>query len=386
MHAPTHLTPCAPVLALLALFSLSVARPASAANDGLTVTIGSASPLSGAQSHLGRDTANGVRLAVDELNARGVLIGGKKARFVVAAEDDGADPRQGTAVAQKFCDDKVNGVVGHMNSGTAIPAAKIYSDCDLPNLTPSATNPKLTQSGYKTSFRMMANDNELGAGLAALAADKLRFTRVAVIDDRTAYGQGVAEVFRKTALAKGIQIVAQEYTTDKATDFSAILTTIRGKAPDAIFYGGTDSQAGPMVRQLAQLGMDKVRLFGGDGICTSKLAELSGGARTLANVVCAESGTAAELSPKVIEWKKRYEAKYPGEFQIYSPYAYDATMVLAAAMVKAGSADPAVYARELFNTSLDGITARIAFDATGELKNPAMTLYRFEAGKKVALK
>jgi branched-chain amino acid transport system substrate-binding protein len=374
----------------LAPFTLCVltlaALQAFAAADTLTVTIGSASPLSGAQAHLGRDTANGVRLAVDELNARGVTIGGRKARFTVVAEDDGADPRQGTAVAQKFCDSKINGVVGHMNSGTAIPAARIYSDCELPNLTPSATNPKLTQSGYKTSFRMMANDNELGAGLARLAADKLKFTRVAVIDDRTAYGQGVAEVFRKTATARGIQIVAQEYTTDKATDFSAILTTIRGKSPDAIFYGGTDSQAGPMVRQLAQLGLATVKLFGGDGICTSKLAELAGGAATLANVVCAESGTAAELSPKVADWRKRYEAKYPGEFQIYSPYAYDATMVLAAAMVKAGSADPSVYARELFNTNLEGVTARIAFDPTGELKNPAMTLYRFEAGKKVALK
>jgi branched-chain amino acid transport system substrate-binding protein len=383
MHTPAPFPPAAAFA--FAAFATFAPLPASAA-DALTVTIGSASPLSGAQAHLGRDTANGVRLAVDELNAKGVTIGGRKAHFVIAAEDDGADPRQGTAVAQKFCDAKVNGVVGHMNSGTAIPAARIYSDCDLPNLTPSATNPKLTQSGYKTSFRMMANDNELGAGLAALAADKLKFTRVAVIDDRTAYGQGVAEVFRKTALAKGIQIVAQEYTTDKATDFSAILTTIRGKSPDAIFYGGTDSQAGPMVRQLAQLGMDKVTLFGGDGICTSKLAERSGGAPTLANVVCAESGTAADLSPKVVEWKKRYEAKYPGEFQIYSPYAYDATMVLAAAMVKAGSADPAVYARELFNTHLDGITARIAFEPSGELKNPAMTLYRFDAGKKVALK
>lgn len=362
------------------------ALAAHAADDGIIVRIGHASPLSGAQAHLGQDTANGARLAIEELNAKGLLIGGKKARFELVAEDDAADPRQGTAVAQKLCDLGVNGVVGHMNSGTTIPAAKIYNSCGIPHLTPSATNPKLTQNGFKTSFRMMANDNELGAGLAALAADKLKLKRVAIIDDRTAYGQGVAEVFRKTAVARGIEIVGQEYTTDKATDFSGILTTIKGKSPEAIFYGGNDPQAGPMLRQMATLGMTTIRLFGGDGICTDKLAELAAGAATLANVVCAESGATLDQTPRGVEWKKRYDAKYPGQFQIYSPYAYDAVMVLADAMVRAKSADPKVYGSALFDTNYDGVTAKIVFDPQGELKNPSMALYRFEGGKKVALK
>ncbi|HEY2926840.1 MAG TPA: branched-chain amino acid ABC transporter substrate-binding protein, partial [Albitalea sp.] len=215
----------------------------------MVVRIGHVGPISGAQAHYGKDNENGARMAVEELNAKGMTIGGKKAKFELVAEDDAADPKQGTAAAQKLCDAKVNGVVGHLNSGTTIPASKVYNDCGIPHVTPSATNPKLTQNGYKTTFRLLANDNALGAGLALYAFDALKLKKVAIIDDRSAYGQGVAEVFKKTAMAKGIQIVDEQYTTDKATDFMAILTAIKAKAPDGIFFGGMDPQAGPMLRQ-----------------------------------------------------------------------------------------------------------------------------------------
>ena len=154
-----------------------------------------------------------------------------------------ADPKQGTAAAHKLCDSKVAGVVGHLNSGATIPAAKIYNDCGIPNITGAATNPSLTKPGYKTTYRIIANDNALGAGLAFYAADTLKLKKVAIIDDRTAYGQGVAEVFKRTAQQKGMQIVDEQFTTDKATDFMAILTAIKAKAPDAVFYGGMDYKA-----------------------------------------------------------------------------------------------------------------------------------------------
>ncbi len=376
-----------PSLHAAALTALATAALSSsfAAHAAATVVIGHAAPMSGPQAHLGKDNANGAQLAVDDLNARGLSIGGEKVTFKLAPEDDGADPRQGTAVAQKFCDSKVNGVVGHMNSGTTIPAAKIYSDCGLPNITPSATNPALTKPGYKTTFRLMANDNDLGAGLAKLAHDKLQVKRVAIIDDRSAYGQGIAEVFKKTALSVGIQVIAEEYTTDKATDFTAILTSIKGKKPDAIFYGGTDPQAGPMLRQMAQLGMSKLTFFGGDGICTTKLAELAAGSAALDNAYCAEGGVGIDKSPKGAAWRKRYEEKFPGQFQIYSPYTYDATMVLADAMVRANSIDPAKYLPFIGKTRYDGISAHIEFTPSGELKEPTMTLFRFIGGKKTAL-
>ncbi len=351
----------------------------------IVVKIGNVAPVSGPQAHYGRDNENGARMAVEDLNAKGLTIGGKKAKFELLAEDDAADPKQGTAAAQKLCDEKANGVVGHLNSGTTIPASAIYNQCGIPMVTPSATNPKLTQQGFKNIFRVIANDNALGAGLALHASKNLHLKKVAVIDDRTAYGQGLAEVFKKTALANGIQIVDEQYTNDKATDFMAILTAIKSKSPDGIFYGGMDPQAGPMLRQMDQLGMSDVRFFGGDGVCTEKLIELSGGGKALEGVVCAEGGASLQKMPGGMAWKKRYDAKYPGQFQIYSPYAYDAAFVLADAMVRAGSSDPKVYLPKLYETNFQGVTAKIAFESDGELKNPAMTLYSYKGGKKTPL-
>ena len=351
----------------------------------MVVKIGHVAPVSGAQAHYGKDNENGARMAIEDLNAKGVTIGGKKVKLELVAEDDAADPKQGTAAAQKLCDAKVAGVAGHLNSGTTIPASAIYNQCGIPMVTPSATNPKLTQQGFKTTFRLLANDNALGAGLALHAANNLKLKKIAIIDDRTAYGQGVAEVFKKTAMAQGIQIVDEQFTNDKATDFMAILTAIKGKAPDGVFYGGMDPQAGPMLRQMDQLGLSNVKFFGGDGICTAKLAELSGGAKSLNGVVCAEGGSSLEKMPGGKAWKARYDAKYPGQFQVYSPYVYDAVHVLVDAMVKAGSADPKVYLAKLAATDYQGVTTKVGFEADGELKNPAMTLYVYKDGKKVPL-
>jgi branched-chain amino acid transport system substrate-binding protein len=369
---------------LIAAAAVALVAGGASAQD-MVVKIGHVGPVSGAQAHYGKDNENGARMAVEDLNAKGVTIGGKKVKLELVAEDDAADPKQGTAAAQKLCDAKVNGVVGHLNSGTTIPASKIYNDCGIPEVTPSATNPKYSQQGFKTAFRILANDNALGAGLALHAANNLKLKKIAIIDDRTAYGQGVAEVFKKTAMAKGIQIVDEQYTNDKATDFMAILTAIKSKGPDGIFYGGMDPQGGPMLRQMEQLGMTNVKFFGGDGICTAKLAELSGGAKTLGNVVCAEGGASLEKMPGGMAWKKRYDEKYPGQFQVYSPYTYDGVGVLVAAMVKAGSADPKVYLPVLAKIEYQGVTTKISFEPDGELKNPAMTLYSYKDGKKVPL-
>jgi branched-chain amino acid transport system substrate-binding protein len=371
-------------LKLTALAALAMVGGLASAQD-MVVKIGHVAPMSGSQAHYGKDNENGVRMAIEDLNTQGVTIGGKKVKFEIVAEDDAADPKQGTAAAQKLCDSKVAGVVGHLNSGTTIPAAKVYNDCGIPHVTGAATNPNLTKPGYKTTYRIIANDLALGAGLALYAADTLNLKKVAMIDDRTAYGQGVAEVFKKTAASKGMTVVDEQYTTDKATDFMAILTAIKAKAPDAIFFGGMDPQGGPMLRQMEQLGMSNVKYFGGDGICTAELAKLSAGAKTLGNVVCAEGGSALGKMPGGEAWKKRYDAKYPGQFQVYSPYTYDATFVLVDAMKRANSADPKVYTPELIKTNYKGVTTTIAFEPTGELKNPAITLYSYKDGKKVPM-
>jgi branched-chain amino acid transport system substrate-binding protein len=357
----------------------------ASAQDVQVVKIGHVAPMSGSQAHYGKDNENGVRMAIEDLNKQNIVIGGKKIKFEIEAEDDAADPKQGAAVAQKLCDAKVAGVVGHLNSGTTIPASKVYNDCGIPHVTGAATNPGLTKPGYKTTYRIIANDNALGAGLAFYAADALKLKRVAIIDDRTAYGQGVAEVFKRTALSKGMTVVDEQYTTDKATDFMAILTAIKAKNPDAIFYGGMDAQGGAMLRQMEQLGLSNVKFFGGDGICTAEIAKLAAGAKTLDNVVCAEGGASLAKMPGGTAWKAKYDAKYPGEFQVYSPYTYDATFVLVDAMKRANSVDPKVYTAKLADTNYKGVTTTIAFEPNGELKNPAITLYVYKDGKKSPL-
>ena len=371
-------------LKLTVVAALATLAGMASAQD-MVVKIGHVAPLSGSQAHYGKDNENGVRMAIEDLNTQNIVIGGKKVKFEIVAEDDAADPKQGTAAAQKLCDSKVAGVVGHLNSGTTIPASKVYNDCGIPHITGAATNPNLTKPGYKTTFRIIANDNALGAGLAFYAVDALKLKNVAIIDDRTAYGQGVAEVFKKTALSKGMKVVDEQFTTDKATDFMAILTAVKAKNPDAIFFGGMDPQAGPMLRQMEQLGMGNVKYFGGDGICTAEVAKLAAGAKTINNVVCAEGGASLAKMPGGDAWMKRYEAKYPKQFQVYSPYTYDATFVLVDAMKRANSTDPKVYTAELMKTNFKGVTTTIAFEPNGELKNPAITLYVYKDGKKSAL-
>lgn len=371
-------------LKLTAAMAIAAVCGIAAAQDQV-VKIGHVAPLSGPQAHYGKDNENGVRMAIEDLNAQGVTIGGKKVKFEIQAEDDAADPKQGTAAAQKLCDAKVAGVVGHLNSGTTIPASKVYNDCGIPHVTGAATNPNLTKPGYNTTYRIIANDNALGAALALHAADKLKLKTVAVIDDRTAYGQGVAEVFKKTALSKGMKVVDEQFTNDKATDFMAILTAIKSKNPDAIFYGGMDPQAGPMLRQMEQLGMGKVKYFGGDGICTAEIAKLSAGAKTLENVICAEGGASIAKMPGGAAWKDKYDKKYPNQFQVYSPYTYDATFVLVDAMKRANSTDPKKYIPFLQKANYKGVTANIQFEGNGELKNAATTLYTYKDGKKTPM-
>jgi branched-chain amino acid transport system substrate-binding protein len=274
-----------------------------------------------------------------------------------------------------------------MNSGTTIPAAKIYHQCGIPHITPFATNPELTRLGYHTTFRMGPNDNVLGGAVAAFAAERLKIKTVVVVDDRTAYGQGVAAEFKKTAQAKGVRVVAEHYTDDKATDFTAILTAIKAQAPDGMFYGGVYPQAGGMLRQMEQLGLLNVKFLGGDGMCNPKLAELAGGAKTIENVFCTVGFRPAELTGAAAgtTWRKRYEDRFPGQTLFTAPASYDATMVLVDAMVRAGSAEPAAYLPQLMTVNYNGLTSRIAFNSDGEMKDPPSTLYGFKGGQRTTL-
>ena len=350
----------------------------SPTTDELLVKIGASSPLTGPQAHIGKDNENGTRMAIAEANAKGITLSGKKVRFELISEDDQADPKTATIVAQKLVDAKVSGIIGHLNSGTSIPASRIYSDNGIPQISPSATAVTYTAQGFKTAFRVMANDGQQGKVLGEYAAKNLAARKIAVIDDRTAYGQGLADEFVKTALASGAQIVAHEYTNDKAVDFTAVLTSIKGKKPDLVFFGGMDPQGVPLVKQMKALRLN-AKFMMGDGGYTPKLIELAGAAAE--GVYASLPGVPPDQMPGGKDFSQRYEAEYQQPIQLYAPYCYDAVNVMIAAMQKADSAEPAKYLPELAKIEYDGVTSKITFDQKGDLKGGAITLYQVQQGK-----
>jgi branched-chain amino acid transport system substrate-binding protein len=357
-----------------------------AQKDDSVVKIGHVGPISGPIAHLGRDNENGARMAIDELNAAGVVIDGKKVTLTLLTEDDASDPKQGTSVAQKLVDAKVAGIIGHLNSGTTIPASKIYNDAGIPQISPSATNPKYTRQGFKTAFRLVADDVHLGSTLGKYAVQKLQAKTVAIIDDRTAYGQGVAEEFTKAAQAAGAKVVAKEFTNDKASDFNAILTSIKAKSPDVIFFGGMDAVGGPMLKQMSALGI-KAKFMGGDGICTADLIRLAAEGLGDDRVVCAEAGgVEGESKAGMDDFRARYKAKFNDEVKLYAPYVYDATKLMVAAMVKANSSDPVKYLPVLAATQgYRGVSGPISFDEKGDIKNGALTLWTYRSAQRVQI-
>ncbi len=357
------------------LIAMMLAAASWAATAADAVKIGCVAPLTGPQAHLGRDIENGARLAVDAINATNPTLGGKPVQFALQVEDDQADPKTATVVAQKLVDEGAKGVVGHLNSGASIPASRIYADNGIPQVSPASTAVAYTHQGFKTTFRLMANDSQQGRALGQYAVKLGK--RVAVVDDRTAYGQGLIDEVIKAVKAAGGEVVAREYTTDKSTDFTAILTSIKAKKPDVVVFGGMDPQAAPMVRQMRTLGM-KTHFLGGDGMQSAEFIKLAGS--TAEGAIGSSPGLPLEKMPGGADFTKRFGEKF-GKVQIYAPFAHDSAVVLIQAMLRADSADPAKYMPELVKTQVDGVIGPIAFDAKGDLKDGPVTLYQVKDGK-----
>ncbi|HEX5343024.1 MAG TPA: branched-chain amino acid ABC transporter substrate-binding protein [Duganella sp.] len=372
----------------VALAFIGAAGAATAQAEDI-IKIGHVAATSGPIAHLGKDNENGARMAVEELNAKGVLIGGKKYKVVLLAEDDAGDPKQATAAAQKLVDAKVQGVIGHETSGTTIPASRIYYDAGIPQITPSASSPQYTRQRYNTTFRNIANDEQLGPALARYAMQSLQAKRIAVVDDRTAYGKGLADEFSKTVkrtgAATGSSIVSTQFTNDKATDLTAILTAIKATKPDMIFFGGMDAVAAPMLRQMKQLGLP-IKFMGGDGMCSDSVPRLAGDGMSDGQVICAEAGGVEPSQEKgMADFRAAYKKKYGIEVQTYAPYTYDALMTMVEAMQKAGSPDPAKYLPVLAKIKHKGVTGNIAFDARGDVQDGVLTIFTFKNGKRQKL-
>ncbi len=362
-------------LALLGMVGTVAAQEA-------VVKIGVSGPLSGSQSFSGKDNENGVRLAIEELNAKPITVGGKKIKFEMMSEDDQGDPKAGVNVAQKLIDAGVKYVVGPYNSGVTIPASRVYNEGGAVIATVSS-NPKITEQGYKNLFRINASDSQLGGKMALYAAKELKIKNVGVIDDRTAFGQGVAEEFKKQAKASGLNVVGHEFTTDKASDFNSILTSLKAKKVDAIFFGGYAPQGGPMARQMKQLGMT-AKLLGGDTICVPEMGKL-GGEAVGENLLCAQGGAILDKAASGPDFKAKYKKRFNQEPDVYAASFYDGMNLYADAMKKSNSTDVPKVVAEIKKGSYTGVAGTYAFDEKGNMKQSPVTVFTFKNGQPVPL-
>ncbi|WEK28932.1 MAG: branched-chain amino acid ABC transporter substrate-binding protein [Candidatus Pseudomonas phytovorans] len=363
--------------ALATAVSLLIAMGTAHAADSEIVRIGFAGPLTGPSAHQGQDVEHGIQIAVEEANQQQLKIGDKVAQFKLVSEDDVADPRTGTAVAQRLVDSKVAVVIGHYNSGTSIPASKIYAAAGIPQISPSATNPTLTRQGITSVFRTVNDDATLGRYAGNYLVSQLKAQRIAIFDDRTAYGQGLADEVTKAVKAAGGNVVVREYTNDKSTDFNAILTTAKAQKADAVFFAALDYQAAPMAKQMKNLGL-KARFMNIGNLPNDSFKQMAGSAAE--GTYAWNYGTPLQDMPKGAAFEQKLKDKFGVGVVQSSPAAYDATWAAINAMVKAGSDDPKVYLPVLKGQSYDGVTGTIAFDDKGNLKNPAATVFQFADG------
>jgi len=342
------------------------------------VKIGHSGPLSGPNTFAGRDNDNGVRLAIEDLNARKINIGGKTLKFELVSEDDQCDAKAGVAVAQKFVDSGVRYVMGPYCSGVTIPASRVY-DGGGTMVSTVGTNPKITQAGYKNLFRIVASDEKAGSNMAAYAANVLKVKKVGVIDDRTAFGQGLSDEFAKEAQKLGLTVVGREFTTDKATDFMAILTNMKAKQPEVIFFGGYAPQAAPMARQMKQLGIN-AKLLGGDTLCSPEMPKLGGDA--VNNVVyCAYAGMLTDSDAGAKAFQEKFKKRFGQNPDVYGPFYYDQVMNIGEAMQKSGSIDPAKVGAYMHQQAYKGVMGEYAYDDKGNRVKAPIVVMTFEGGK-----
>ena len=355
------------------------------AADEVCVSIGSAAPKTGGISHLGKDIENGVMLAVQEINAKGDLtIGGKKVKLAVLGEDDAADPKQGPIVAQKLVDAGVVGVVGHLNSGVSIPANAVYAGASVVQVSPASTNPDYTLKSTKTAsnlvdaYRVLATDAKQGPALAKyMLAHQAK--NVAVLDDSTQYGKGLADQVDKSLKEGGSNIIGRESATDKTADFKAILTELKAKNPEYVFWGGMDDTAATLVKQMQELGMS-AKLVAADGACTDKFIELAGSSG--GNMICSQAGLPLSQMAKGEQFSANYEKAFGGQKPlIYSPFSYDATYAIVEAMKLANSTEREAVVAAMPKVQFDGLSGKIAFDDKGDIREGTVSIFEVKDKK-----
>ncbi|MGB6055944.1 MAG: branched-chain amino acid ABC transporter substrate-binding protein [Burkholderiaceae bacterium] len=363
---------------LLTLICMAVALVlAAGCSREVTVKIGVAAPMSGPLAQYGKDIAHGAEIAVDELNATDFWIGGKRGRFQLVIEDDKASPEEGQRVATRLIEAGVNGVFGHFNSGVTIAAAPVYAKAGIPQLAVS-TNPKYTRMGLKTAFRIVADDTEQGATLGRLVADKLRAKSVYVIDDKTTFGVGLAEIVSQLLGDKKIK--AQQASIDpKAADYPALAQAVVAAKVDTVLFAGDEGAGLPLLKALRQAG-STAQFVAPDAMCDPSTIKNAKGTAD-SNFYCTIAGIPPSWLGTGIGFTQMYQARFgaPGS---YSPLAYDGVHVLAQAMQEAGSTDPRDYLPKLAQGSFNGkVQGVIEFDPKGDVKDGLVVVFQAIGGK-----
>ncbi|MBI4777819.1 branched-chain amino acid ABC transporter substrate-binding protein [Candidatus Desantisbacteria bacterium] len=317
---------------LLVLFGISIGiiGCGKAPEGEQVVKVALVCPLTGDIAAMGQGMKRGAEMAVEEANASGRF---QDAKIELAAFDDRSDPKEAVNVAnQVISDAKIAGVIGHLNSGCSIPASQIYAKRNLLMMTPASTNPKLTLQGLKNVFRVCTTDDVQGSFGANYCIDKLKITTVAVIQDKTAYGQGLAEEFKKQFESRGGKILSFDGINIGDKDFRALLTRIKNEKPALLYFGGMYSECGLITKQAKELGL-QVPVVSGDGIFSPEYINIGG--KSTEGDYASMIGTPPEKLPKAKTFMDKFKAKYPGvDMQPYDTYTYEATCMLIEAIEK----------------------------------------------------
>ncbi len=354
----------------------------SACTRTVDVKIGLVAPMSGPLAQYGKDMAQGAQVAMDELNAESFRINGKRANFILVTEDDKGDKEAGKAAAKRLVDAGVMGVFGHFNSGVSIEAAPIYSAANLPQISVS-TNPKYTNLGLKTTFRITANDIYQGAAIGQLISDKLKAKTVFIVDDKTMFGAGLADEVIKKLDSASIK-PQRESVTQKEADFPALIAKIKESNAEVVFFGGDEGVGLPLLKTLREAGSNAL-FVAGDAMCDASFIKamdaVSKGAADQ-NFYCTIAGVPPSWLAGGISFTQLYTTKYNSAPGTYSTLAYTGVHVFSQAMQEAKSTDPKVYLPVLAKGSFDGkIQGMIEFDAKGDVKDGTVVIYEAVKGK-----
>jgi branched-chain amino acid transport system substrate-binding protein len=364
-------------LGLVVGLGLLVADTASA-----QIRMGVGGPMTGGSAAFGAQLRQGVEQAVADINAQGGILGQKIELFI---GDDRADPREGVSAANKFVADGVKFVVGHFNSGVTIPASDVYQENGILMITPAATNPKVTERTKWNVFRVCGRDDQQGALAGKIIAERFKGKRVAIVHDKTTYGQGLADETRRAMAKAGLKDVMYEGVNKDDKDFNALISKIRQARADLVFFGGLYDAGGLIVRQMRAQGV-KAPLMGGDGITDDEFASIAGPGAEGTLMTFSPDPRTNPANKAILDL---YRSKRMFEPQAYTLYSYAAVQIFKQAAEKANSLDPKKVAEVMrsgmvFNTVLGELTFDKKGDVSeytvGKVKKDRYVLYTWRKG------